>query len=82
MSKNDQNFFTVQDNSASYQEFQEVTGIRRKIKNLGKSFKIFYTGFSVIIFVSRIFITFFNLRTTYQVPVLNRDTLILGGAFL
>ena len=36
--------FLVQDNSRSYQGFQEVTGICGKIQDLGKSFKIFYTG--------------------------------------
>ena len=39
-----QDFLTVQDNSRSYQGFQEVTGICGKIQDLGKSFKIFYTG--------------------------------------
>ena len=39
-----QDLSTVQDNSRSYQEFQEVTGICGKIQDLGKSFKIFYTG--------------------------------------
>ena len=37
-------FLTVQDNSRSYQGFQEVTGICGKIQDLHKSFKIFYTG--------------------------------------
>ena len=37
-------FLTVQDNSRSYQGFQEVTGICGKIQDLGKSFKILYTG--------------------------------------
>ena len=40
-----QDFSTVQDNSRSYQGFQEVTGICGKIQDLGKSFKIFYTGY-------------------------------------
>ena len=40
----DSRFLTVQDNSISYQGFQEVTGICGKIQDLGKSFKIFYTG--------------------------------------
>ena len=39
-----QDFSTVQDNSRSYQGFQEVTGICGKMKDLGKIFKIFYTG--------------------------------------
>ena len=42
-----QDFLTVQDNSSSYQGFQEVTGICGKIQDLGKSFKIFYTGCSL-----------------------------------
>ena len=37
-------FSTVQDNSRSYQGFKEVTEICGKIQDLGKSFKIFYTG--------------------------------------
>ena len=42
-----QDFLTVQDNSRSYQGFQEVTGICGKIQDLGKSFKIFYTGCTI-----------------------------------
>ena len=39
-----QGFLTAQDNSRSYQGFQEITGICGKIQDVGKSFKIFYTG--------------------------------------
>ena len=40
-----QDFLSVQDNSRSYQGFQEVTGICGKIQDLGKSFKTYYTGY-------------------------------------
>ena len=39
-----QDFLSVQDNSRSYQGFQEVTGICGEIHGVGKSFKIFYIG--------------------------------------
>ena len=39
-----QDFLSVQDNSRSYQIFQEVTEICGKNQDLAKSFKIFYTG--------------------------------------
>ena len=39
-----QDFSAVQVNSRSYQGFQEVMGICGKIQDLGKNFKIFYTG--------------------------------------
>ena len=44
--KNFKIFLSVQDNSRSYQGFQEVTGICGKVQDLDKKFKISYTGYS------------------------------------